>query len=342
MSTTIASAILPATRNQAAEYADIFVNRRIYVQQSHAPNPKSGRHYFYKVCDRKKQPIGLTRATVQSHLAGDCTIGFYAINPETQCSKWIAIDADYADSLQDLLQLQQAFRADGIESLMEQSRRGGHLWIFLAEPLPAVLCRLYVLNIAHVLSIAIKQDKKDGLEVFPRQNFLQPGEFGNAIRCPLGIHRASQLRYWFEDAAPNLDAQLQLLREVPRLGREQLESLTAGLSPVEDDPVVVASAPAPLSVLAVASVHQPNYLGSSKRPHFDILRSLTTPMRREGMEYKGQCPSCASMGLDPKKHYLKVNIANPDLYRCFGAVRCSKEMIREALGCPVPVRSQFA
>jgi hypothetical protein len=205
-----------------------------------------------------------------------------------------------------------------------------------------VLCRLYVLNIAHVLSIAIKQDKKDGLEVFPRQNFLQPGEFGNAIRCPLGIHRASQLRYWFEDAAPNLDAQLQLLREVPRLGREQLESLTAGLSPVEDDPVVVASAPAPLSVLAVASVHQPNYLGSSKRPHFDILRSLTTPMRREGMEYKGQCPSCASMGLDPKKHYLKVNIANPDLYRCFGAVRCSKEMIREALGCPVPVRSQFA
>ncbi len=33
----------------------------------------------------------LTESTIRRHLAGRWTIGLYAINPETQCSKWVAI-----------------------------------------------------------------------------------------------------------------------------------------------------------------------------------------------------------------------------------------------------------
>ena len=36
---------------------------------------------------------------VRRHLAGEMTLGIYAINPETQRVKWMAIDADYRQTL---------------------------------------------------------------------------------------------------------------------------------------------------------------------------------------------------------------------------------------------------
>ena len=40
----------------------------------------------------------------------------------------------------------------------------------------------------------------EGIEVFPKHNQLQEGEFGNAIRGPLGVHRGANRRYWFYGA----------------------------------------------------------------------------------------------------------------------------------------------
>jgi len=70
----------------------------------------------------------LSRETVRRHLEGQITIGLYAINPATQRCKWVAIDADYPDALEDLLKLQWELRQDGVEAALEKSRRGGHLW----------------------------------------------------------------------------------------------------------------------------------------------------------------------------------------------------------------------
>jgi len=47
----------------------------------------------------------LTLDTIRRHLDGEITIGLYAINPATQCSKWVAIDADYQDALADLARI---------------------------------------------------------------------------------------------------------------------------------------------------------------------------------------------------------------------------------------------
>jgi hypothetical protein len=326
MSTQSTAVILPVTHAQAAEYMHMFANRRAYLRQSHYPSKKSGRFYFYKACNRgSKQPLSLDVATVQGHLEGRFTIGIYAINPESQRSKWTAIDADYAEARRDLLQLQQAFREDGIEALMERSRRGGHLWIFLAEPLPSKLCRLYVLNAARRLGVAIKQNKDDGIEVFPRQDALQPGEFGNAIRGPLGIHRANQVRYWFEDAAPTLDAQLELLRDVKRVTWKELDSLTKGMSSIPD---VVT--PKPFVDLSARG---------GKDRGFRIL-SYVRPVRRSGRNYVAQCPSCAQRGEDRHETHLSISVAEPRMYRCWAG--CTKEMIRSALGCPILPSTHFA
>ena len=87
-------------------YFHLFVNRRAYTLQSNRPHLQSGRHYYYRPKDRKTgQGVRLTLDTIRRHLEGEITIGLYAINPATQCSKWVAIDADYEDALADLLKL---------------------------------------------------------------------------------------------------------------------------------------------------------------------------------------------------------------------------------------------
>lgn len=42
------------------------------------------------------------------------TLGLYALNPKTQRSPWVAIDADYENALEDLLKLQWEVRQDGV------------------------------------------------------------------------------------------------------------------------------------------------------------------------------------------------------------------------------------
>src|ERR1035441_5446783 len=140
---------LHAPASLVADYFHLFVNRRAYTLQSNRPRPDSARHYYYRPKNKKTgQGLSLTPDTTRRHLEGDITIGLYAINPATQCSKWVALDAAYEDSLTDLRKLSFYLRQDGVESALENSRRGGHLWVFMAEPLLARDCRVYVVGLA--------------------------------------------------------------------------------------------------------------------------------------------------------------------------------------------------
>ena len=101
---------LNAPASVVADYFRLFVNRRAYTLQSNRPHLESGWHYYYRPTDKKTgQGLSLTPDTIRRHLEGEITISLYAINPTTQCSKWVAIDADYADSLVDLLELRSDF-----------------------------------------------------------------------------------------------------------------------------------------------------------------------------------------------------------------------------------------
>ena len=63
---------LPATREMAREFSELFVNRRAYTIQSMRPHPESGRHYYYRPKPRDGgEPVELTIETVRRHLAGE-------------------------------------------------------------------------------------------------------------------------------------------------------------------------------------------------------------------------------------------------------------------------------
>ncbi len=150
-------AILAAEPQIVNDYWRLFVNRRAYTLQSMRPHPETGRHYYYRAREKGTDaPLGLTDATIRQHLEGDITVGLYAINPENQRCKWVAIDADYKNSMDDLLKLQYHLAQDKVEPALEMSKRGGHLWIFLATPLLARGCRIYIHDLALRLGVPVK------------------------------------------------------------------------------------------------------------------------------------------------------------------------------------------
>lgn len=313
-----------ATSTNIANYWQLFVNRRAYVLQSKRPHPDSGRYYYFRPKTRQDgREISLSVQTVQRHLEGDVTIGLYSINPATQQCKWIAMDGDYPDSLKHLCELQWELHQQGVEAALEQSRRGAHLWIFGAQPLPARECRLLILGLAQKVGVPVKgAGTVEGIEIFPKHDELKEGDFGNAIRGPLGIHRAISARFWFYGADYNFDHQLAFLGRLGKLSREKLGALIEKLGKT--------CGPEPKDSKAVQPWRYPVL-----QRQFHILDHIQV-RRKTGRNWITRCPSCAAAGRDKSGDNLAISVDEPQKYICWAG--CSKEMIRVALGCPIPER----
>jgi hypothetical protein len=192
-----------------------------------------------------------------------------------------------------------------------------------AEPLLASECRVYVYNLALRLGVPVKgAGLKEGVEVFPRQNRLEDGEFGNAIRAPLSVHRKTNRRYWFYEADLTPEAQLSYLDGLRKLTEVELRTFTAGMSlPEAYKPVV----PTP-------------YVPRTSLQHleFRILNYVRTT-RKDSRNWWARCPSCAAAGRDRSGDNLAIQIKDPRYYKCWAG--CTKEEIRAALGQPIRKRA---
>lgn len=310
-----------ATTKMASRYFDLFVNRLAYTVQSKRPD-ENGKYYYYRPKDGRR----LSLETLREHMNGHLTIGLYTLNPNTQRSKWVAIDADYKNALDDLLKLQWELRQDSVEAALEKSRRGAHLWIFAEKPLLARHCRIYIYNLARRLKVPVKGSTglAEGIEVFPRQDEVKTDEFGNAIRGPLGIHRAIGKRYWFYGANYHLDAQLDYLEHLKKITEAEMLRFIDGLEMPEEF--------RPKQPVAL-----PPY--DPARREFRILDFVRTVRRRSG-NYWTRCPSCAEQGRDRSGDNLAISVADPRKYRCWAG--CTREMIRAALAQPIRARGAHA
>jgi hypothetical protein len=315
--------MLKASAEEVGDYFRLFVNRRAFTIQSKKPHPESGRHYYFRPKEKgTDKPVSLTDDVLKQHLEGEITIALYAINPSTQRCKWVAIDADYKDSMEDLLKLQYYLSADRLQAALEMSKRGGHLWVLFEKPLLARECRIYIYDLALRLKVPVKgSGLAEGIEVFPKHDELQAGEFGNAIRGPLGIHRGAQRRFWFYGADYTLGQQIAYLKRLRKVTEEELRRFIAGKS-IPDE------------------LRGPQRNGERVRPYsgsagqqFLILDHISSKLRRVGRNYITRCPSCAEAGHDRSGDNLAVRIDDPRFYKCWAG--CTKEMIREALGCPI-------
>lgn len=304
------------------DYWRLFVNRRAYTLQSVRPQRETGRHYYFRPSHKRTgAPLEISENTIRRHLEGEITIGLYAINPESQCCKWVAIDADYKNAMEDLLKLQYRLVQDGVQPALEMSRRGGHLWIFLAEPLLAENCRIYIHDVARRLGVPVKgTDLREGIEVFPKQDSIGSGEFGNAIRGPLGVHRGAARRFFFYGADYTIEAQVAYLNRLRKLTQHELQVFIAG----KEKP---RSEGAPRERTGASP-----FRSRATRSEFRILEHVG-PLRKVGRNYVTRCPSCAGAGHDWSGDNLAILIEDPRFYRCWAG--CPKEAIRSALGFPI-------
>jgi hypothetical protein len=164
------------------------------------------------------------------------------------------------------------------------------------------------------LGIPIKYGKqREGIEIFPKQDTLNPGRYGNAIRGPLGIHRGTGQRFWFAGAEESIEGQMRHLNSIPKVTREQLARLIAGKA-------------LPLQLARPKRAWRPS------APEFCILNHINRPLYIVGHNNVTQCPSCAEDGHDRSGDNLAISIEDPRKYICWAG--CTRDMIRTAVGCP--------
>lgn len=127
----------------------------------------------------------VTLEVLWRHVAGLATIGAYVVDEQNTCH-FAVFDADSLDGLVQLLGVQRRLAADGIDSALEGSRRGGHLRVFFASALVPGLVRRWLLPYC-----------PDGVEFYPKRDWATWEEPGSLVRVPLGVHRLSGRRYPF-------------------------------------------------------------------------------------------------------------------------------------------------
>ena len=178
------------------QYAELFCHcRDIYAVQK----PDGG--YFLV-----REPV--TDDLLRRHFEGKVTCGWYALQPGSTVA-WVVLDADAANGLQMLVEVWQSLRELGLAAYLENSRRGGHLWLFL-EPMQAVIPRTLVQHLLVRLEL-------EGIEVYPKQDELAEVGVGSLVRGPLGVHRLTKQRYSFLDPV--------LLKPVGKTLSEQMDFL---------------------------------------------------------------------------------------------------------------------
>ena len=142
-----------------------------------------------------------------AHLRGEITLGTYLLNQQSE-ARFIVFDADDPKQFSNLRYLADTLEAENVPSYLEQSRRGGHLWLFFYEAVPGTHAREFGQGL-----LTVHQIKP--MELFPKQDRLSGGP-GSLIRMPFGVHRRSGQRYGFintegEPIAPTIRQQIKLL-----------------------------------------------------------------------------------------------------------------------------------
>ena len=131
--------------------------------------------------------IPVSDAVIYSHLAGEKTIGVYPLLPDDTCY-FLAVDFDEAEWREDAQAFVQSCRELDVPVALEISRsgNGAHAWIFFTTAIPARDARrLGTAIISHTCSRTRQLNLTSYDRLFPNQDTMPKGGFGNLIALPL-------------------------------------------------------------------------------------------------------------------------------------------------------------
>jgi len=195
------------------------------------------------VCGKPKIPCAkcenklyaaLDENVIENHLRGNTIVGIYPMLPDETCH-FLAIDFDEEDWQKDITVVRKVCTEFNIPFAVERSRsgRGGHVWFFFENRLPAALARkfgsaLLTYSMARRHEIHFKSYDR----MFPSQDTLPKGGLGNLIALPLqkAARKNENSEFIDEHFKPYRD-QWAFLSTIQKIPENRLEELISELCP---------------------------------------------------------------------------------------------------------------
>ena len=136
-------------------------------------------------CQHALYPVA--NEEVEKHLKGLQMMGVYPLLLDETC--WfLAVDFDDGAWQEDIASFRETCRSRNVPVAIERSRsgNGAHAWFFFSEPVPSSLardlgCFLITESMAHRHQLSMASYDR----LFPNQDTLPKGGFGNLIALPL-------------------------------------------------------------------------------------------------------------------------------------------------------------
>jgi hypothetical protein len=178
---------------------DVYSKRWESAKGTSGYSPACGNEWKPGICHKprvkcgdcnQRQLLPVTDQVIYGHLAGKQTIGVYPLLSHDSCG-FLAAGFDEADWREDAKAFQQSCRELGIPAALEISRsgNGAHAWIFFAEPVSAREARqLGAALISHTCDRTRQLSLTSYDRLFPNQDTMPKGGFGNLIALPLQKH----------------------------------------------------------------------------------------------------------------------------------------------------------
>lgn len=175
-----------------------------------------------------KEFYPLDERAINQHILGKHVVGIYPMLPDETCH-FLAVDFDKEQWFEDVGALKSVCCNEGIQVVIERSRSGagGHLWIFFDQAIPAALARqLGSYLITKTMHQRYQMDMKSYDRLFPNQDTMPKGGFGNLIALPLQKEAARMGNSLFiDDAGVPYTDQWEFLTSVRKIGLNEIKSI---------------------------------------------------------------------------------------------------------------------
>ena len=197
--------------DKLALYADLF-SARTDVYAVRWENGRTGASGWMpavpggwrKGMDRRSVThLPLTSEAIAAHLVGEVFAGLYPLLRDNSC-RFLVADFDGSAAMLDALAYTKAARANDVPTALEisQSGRGAHVWAFFTDRVPASTAReIGTLLVHEAMVLRGSMDLRSYDRLFPNQDVLPDGGFGNLIAAPLQGQRRKDGLTLFLDLA---------------------------------------------------------------------------------------------------------------------------------------------
>ena len=214
-------------------------------------NPKTGRkgyapacrnEWVRGVCEKPRVKCGgcpdqafipVTDEVVTEHLRGRLVMGVYPMLRDERCL-FLAADFDGEGWQDDVAAFVETSRRFDLEPAVERSRsgNGAHVWFFFAEPVASVTARRLG---CHLITETMERRHELSMQsydrLFPNQDTLPRGGFGNLIALPLQYEaRQAGNTVFVDDGFVQYPDQWSCLATVDRLSAQRVEEIVRDAS----------------------------------------------------------------------------------------------------------------